>query len=316
MSTPRVVTTDHLFEDRLYRAGVKSVGIGTFVLLVAIGAFLLLKSWPAFARHGVISFLTTTGFTTLGHHPSFGVAALLYWSVVIAVVAVVVGVPVAVGTALFISEFAPRRLRAVLVTLIDMLAVVPSVIFGLWGFYMLQPNLVGFARFLSVHLSFIPVFSVHSSVYSSSAFIAGVLVGIMIVPIVCSVAREIFSLAPLGEREGALALGATKATVIRSVVMPFARRGLAGSVMLGLGRALGETVAVAIIVSPSFIISPHILQQGGASIAAFIALRFGTGGQLGSAALLGAGLVLFVFTLVVNLGASVIVNRSVGGRRA
>lgn len=313
---PRRVVTDHRLDDRIYRTGVSGVGIGSFVLLFLIGLFLLLNSLPAIEKHGLWAFLTTTGFTTLGHHPTFGVAALLYWTVIIAVIAIIVGVPVAVATALFITEVAPPRLRKVLVSLIDLLAVVPSVIFGLWGFFMLQPNLLGFARFMTSHLSFIPIFKDNSSLYSSSAFVAGVLVGIMIVPVVCSITRELFMLAPVGEREGALALGATKTTMIRSVVLPFARGGIIGALMLGFGRACGETIAVAIIVSESLAISPHLFQPGASPIAAFIAERFGTGGSLGVAALLGAGFVLFAFTMTVNFGASIIVNRTRSGASA
>jgi phosphate transport system permease protein len=286
------------------------------LLLLAIGVFLLWKSLPAFNRNGFLSFLTTTNFNTSGAHPSFGVAALLYWTVVIALIAAVIGVPIAVGTALFIVEFAPLRLRRLLIVIIDLLAVVPSIIFGLWGVFLLQPKMIGFEQFLSVHASFIPLFRRTSSIPEASAFIAGTVVGIMIVPIVTSITREIFSLAPQGEREAALALGASKASMIRAVVLPFGRGGMIGAVMLGIGRAMGETVAVATIISITFEIDPNILQRGANSIAAFIVLRFGAGGPLGLSALLGAGFVLFCFTLIVNLAASFIVNRSRTGASA
>jgi phosphate transport system permease protein len=242
----------------------------------------------------------------------------LYWTVVIAVIALIVGVPVSLCAALFITDYAPLRLRRALIALIDLLAVVPSVIFGLWGLFLLQPNLEGFAKFLAVHLGWFPLFHNPNgnTLFQSSAFIAGILVGVMIVPIVTSVSREIFSLTPPGEREGALALGATKASVIRTVVLPFGRGGFVGAVMLGLGRALGETIAVAIIISPSFIVSSHILTPGANSIAALIARQFGQNGKTGAEALLAAGFVLFVFTLVVNFGASIIVNRSRTGASA
>jgi phosphate transport system permease protein len=314
---PRPVTSEHRLDDRLFRGGTRSVGLAVFGLLFAIGAFLLWKSMPAFDKNGLISFLTTTGFTTSGvAHPVFGVAALLFWTVVIALIAAVIGVPIAVGTALFIVEFAPARLRRVLIAVIDLLAVVPSIIFGLWGVFFLQPRMVGFEQFLSAHLSFIPIFATTSAVLKGSAFIAGTVVGIMIVPIVTSITREIFSLAPQGEREAALALGASKASMIRAVVLPFGRGGMIGAVMLGIGRAMGETVAVATIISTIFVINPHILQVGANSIAAFIVLRFGAGGPLGLSALMGIGFVLFCFTLLVNLAASFIVNRSRTGASA
>jgi phosphate transport system permease protein len=315
--TPRPVTSEHRFDDLLFRRGTQTVGLGVFVLLFAIGALLLIAAWPAFTKNGPIAFLTTSSFTTQGlAHPRFGVAALLFGTAVIAVIAACVGVPVAIGTALFITEFAPERLRRILITVIDLLAVVPSIIFGLWGVFMLQPRIAGFEKFLSVHLAFIPIFRTTSPVLYSSPFIAGVVVGLMIVPIVTSISREIFSLAPQGEREAAFALGASKTSMIRAVVLPFGRGGMIGAIMLGLGRAMGETVAVAIIVSGALSINPNILQRGGNSIAAFIVNQFGAGGRLGLAALLGAGFVLFCFTLIVNVAASFIVNRSRTGATA
>jgi phosphate transport system permease protein len=237
------------------------------------------------------------------------------------VIAICVGVPISVGTALFITEFAPRSLRRILITIIDLLAVVPSIIFGLWGLLMFEPRIEGFAEFLSVHLRFIPIFSTTSSggspsLFGPTAFVAGIVVGIMIIPLVTSITRELFALAPQAEKEGALALGASKASVISTVVLPFGRGGVIGAIMLGLGRAMGETVAVATIVVGSLTIEPHILQASGNSIAAFIVERFGTGGPLGLSALLGAGFVLFCFTLLVNTAASFVVNRSRTGATA
>jgi phosphate transport system permease protein len=317
-STPRKILVRRSRQDRIYRGSVRGTAIAAFVLLFLIGTFLFIKSLPAIDREGWGAFLTNTGWNPTGPHPSFGIVAVLYWTVVIAVIALIVGVPVSLCAALFITDYAPLRLRRALVALIDLLAVVPSVIFGLWGLFLLQPNLEGFAKFLSVHLSWIPLFKSPggNTLFSNSAFIAGILVGVMIVPIVTSVSREIFSLTPPGEREGAMALGATKASVIRTVVLPFGRGGFIGAVMLGLGRALGETIAVAIIISPTFIINAHILTPGGNSIAALIARQFGENGKTGAEALLGAGFVLFVFTLLVNFGASYVVNRSRTGASA
>jgi phosphate transport system permease protein len=315
---PRHILVSRSPQDRAYRGAVRGTALASFVLLFLIGLFLLLKSLPAIDKEGWWTFLTTTGWTTNGPHISFGIVAALYWTVVIAVIALVVGVPVSLCVALFITDYAPLRLRRGLIALIDLLAVVPSVIFGLWGLFLLQPNLEGFAKFLATHLAWFPLFHNPSgnTLFSSSAFIAGILVGVMIVPIVTSVSREIFSLTPPGEREGALALGATKASVIRTVVWPFGRGGFIGAVMLGLGRALGETIAVAIIISPSFIVAAHILTPGANSIAALIARQFGQNGKTGAEALLAAGFVLFVFTLIVNFGASIIVNRSRTGATA
>lgn len=304
--------------DKAFRLLTKSGGLLTFAVLIAIGAFLFVKALPALRFMG-LKFFTTTGFVTNGAHPSFGVASALFGSVVIAVIACVFAVPISIGSALFINEYAPRTflgfipLKSFMISMVDLMAAVPSVVYGLWGFFVLQPHMTGLARFLSDHLSFVPFFHVPKGtvVLTSSYFICGVLVGIMITPIITSITREIFSLTPIGEREGALALGATKSRVIRDVVLPFSFGGMIGAIMLGLGRALGEAIAVTIIIGLSFGVSIQILHGGGNSIAALIASRFGSGGnKLGLSALLACGLVLFVFTLIVNLIASIVVSKS------
>jgi phosphate transport system permease protein len=197
--------------------------------------------------------------------------------------------------------------------MIDLAAAIPSIIFGLWAVFEFQPNVVGFATWLSRHLAFVPFFNVVSPPLNASIFIAGLVVGIMIVPIVASICREVFSLAPAGEREAALALGASRWQMIRTVVLPFGRGGMIGAVMLGLGRALEETIAVSIILGGSFTVSARILQHGGSTISQLIAINFGSGGTLGLQDLLMCGFVLFVLTLVINLAASAIVNRSRSG---
>lgn len=306
--------------DVAFRWTVKSAGFITFVVLFLIGLFLLLRALPAFRYMG-FRFFTTTEFltnTSKGAKANFGVLAALYGSVVVALVAIVVAVPLSLATALFVNEYAPKSLfgtlpfRSFLISLVDLMASVPSIIYGLWGFWVLQPRMAGIARWMSVHLSFVPLLRVPhgTTVFTSSYFIAGTLVGIMISPIITSITRELFSLTPIGEREGALALGATRARVVRDIVIPFAKGGIVGAVMLGLGRALGEAVAVSIILSLVFGISDQILHSGGLTIAALIAARFGAGGKYGLSALLACGLVLFIFTLIVNLAASMIVNRS------
>lgn len=311
-TSPIVVRTDRRADDRLFRGVVRSAGFGSLVLLFFIGLFLLLRGLPALHVMGW-RFFTSSGYQTLGSHPLFGVLASLYGSVVVALVALVVGVPIALCTSLFLSEYAPTWSRRTLIALVDLAAAVPSVIYGLWGFFELQPNLVGFSTWISRHLGFIPIFKVVSPPVTASLFIAGVVVGIMIVPIIASITREVFSLAPPGEREGALALGASRSQMIRSVVLPFGRGGMIGAIMLGLGRALGETIAVAIILGETFAISPHILQHGGSTIAALIAIHFPAGGPHGIADLLLCGFVLFLLTMVINLVASAVVNRSRSG---
>ena len=219
----------------------------------------------------------------------------------------------AIATAIFLSEYAPAWSRRSLIALVDLAAAIPSIIFGLWAVFELQDNVVGLSTWLSVHMAFIPFFRVVSPPLNASIFIAGLVVGIMIVPIIASICREVFSLAPAGEREAALALGASRWQMIRTVVLPFGRGGIIGAVMLGLGRALEETIAVSIILGGAFTLSAHILQHGGTTISQLIAVNFGSGGKLGLQDLLFCGFVLFVLTLVVNLAASAIVNRSRSG---
>ena len=310
----RTIALNPTRTDRVYRGTALGAGLLTLVILVLIGFFLFLKAWPAFHQMGFAFFTTQAWPATFGPTSRFGIGALLYWTVVIATIALVFAVPVSIATALFLTEYAPLGIRRPLTSLIDLLAAVPSLIYGLWGFFFLQPRMIGLTSWLSRHLSFIPIFRVSTSNFKSSAFIAGTVVALMVVPICTSVMREVFSQAPPSEKEGALALGATRWGMIRAVVLPFGVGGIVGGSMLGLGRALGETIAIAIIISPIFVISPHILQSGANSIAAHIALRFGEATGLGLSALMAAGLALFLFTLLVNTLASIIVSRSRSGK--
>ncbi len=312
--TPRpiVIVDDHGLQDTIFRGGVRVAGYFTLVLLFLIGLFLFIQGYPALQKAG-LHFFSQSGFNTLVKHPVYGVLASLVGTLEVATVAMVVGTPVAIGTALFLSEYAPLWSRRTLIALVDLAAAIPSIIFGLWAVFELQDNVAGLSAWLSRHLAFIPFFKVVSPPFNGSIFLAGLVVGIMIVPIVTSICREVFSLAPPGEREAALALGASRWQMIRSVVIPFGRGGIVGAVMLGLGRALEETIACAIILAGGFPISLHILQHGGSTISQLIATQFGSGGKLGTQALLMCGFVLFVITLVINLIASAIVNRSRSG---
>ena len=309
---PITVRNDRRRVDRVFRGVARGTGFATLLILFLIGLFLLIEGWPALRTDGW-HFFTNSGFQTVTKPYHFGVLASLYGTVVVAVIAMIVGTPVAIGTALFLTEYAPRGVRSFMIAVVDLAAAIPSVIYGLWAIFELQNNVVGVSSWMARHLAWIPIFKVTTPKVNASLFIAGLVVGIMIVPIVASVTREIFSLTPPGEKEGALALGATRAGMIRRVVLPFGRGGMISAVMLGLGRALGETIAVVIILSQSFVISPHILQSGGSTVAQLIAVNFGTGGPLGTHAALFAGLILFAFTLVINLVASAIVSRSRSG---
>lgn len=315
--TPRDLALVETAGDRVYRALAKSAGGFTLLLLVVIGYFLLRQSLPSLHRAG-LGFLTEDRFFPDAAMPHYGIRAVLYWTVVVAVIALAVAVPVSILAALFITEYAPRRLGRFLTGLVDLLAAVPSLIYGLWGLFVLQQRLVPLAHWLSVHAAWVPVFRVdrpHESPqsYTSSSFVIGVVVSLMVIPITTSVMREVFSQTPAGEKEAALALGGSRWAMIRTVVLPFGRGGIIGGSMLGLGRALGETIAVAVIVSPIFLISPHFLEAGSNSIASLIANRFSEAQQNGLSALAAAGLVLFVVTLLINFAASLVVARSRSG---
>jgi phosphate transport system permease protein len=304
--------------DRVYRSTATAAGLTTLLLMVGIGGYLLWRGWDAFSDAGA-SFFTEQEWLA-GQGGTYGIGAALPYTAQIALVAMVLAVPVSVLTALFITEYAPSWARRVLTSTVDLLAAVPSLIYGLWGFFYLQPRIINLSRWLADNLGFIPIFRVDlgdrpstPGDFASSTFIAGVVVGLMIVPICTSVIREVFSQAPPGEKEGALALGGTRWGVIRSVVLPFGRGGIIGGAMLGLGRALGETIAVTLIIAPIFDRRISILGQGSNSIPSLIALRFSESNDLGISALMAAGLVLFAVTLVVNTIASIVVANSRSG---
>jgi len=311
--TPVHPVTRRNVADRMFRGTVTSAGAFTLVLMALIGLFLLAKSWDALRVSG-LSFLTTSQWEPNGG--VFGIAAVLLGTVLIAAVALGFAVPTAIIGSIFITDYAPARLRTPLIWLVDLLAAVPSLIYGLWGRSYLQPKIIPLSDWISTHLGFIPIFQADRAVgFAASTFIAGTVVALMVLPICTAVMREVFAQAPNGEKEGALALGGTRWGVIRTVVLPFGKGGMVGASMLGLGRALGETIAITLIISPTFEISrlTHILQTGGNSIASLIALRFSESSSFGISALMAAGLTLFVITLLVNAVASVVVARSRSG---
>jgi phosphate transport system permease protein len=317
---PRTLTTRRSRMDSTFRGISGASGATVLIIMTLVGLFLALRAFDAISVAG-FSFITTTVWEPDGGN--FGIAAILSGTVFIAVTAILIVVPLSTAVALYISEYAPRRIKGTLVSLVDLMAAVPSVVFGLWGFFFLQNHMIGIARWISTYFGWIPIFSVDGSdpddplstatVFTSSTFIAAVVVAIMVAPFTTAVMREVFSQAPVGEREGAYALGATKWGMIRSVVIPFGKGGMIGGTMLGLGRALGETIVVALIISPVFIIQPHILQNGANSVSALIALRYGEATPFGTSALMAAGLALFLITLVINFAASTIVARTRSG---
>jgi phosphate transport system permease protein len=306
--------------DRAFRGIATSGGIMVLVLMGLVGTFLGYRASQALHKAGW-SFLTTQQWNPDGG--GFGIAAVIVGTILIAAVAVVVALPLALGAALYISEYAPRRLQRGLISLIDLMAAVPSVVFGLWGAFLLQWKVITLSRWISDWFFWIPLLRVNgvarndplatATAYTSSSFVAGIVVALMITPIASSIMREAFNQAPAGEREGAYALGATRWGMIRSVVLPFGRGAIVGGTMLGLGRALGETIAVVLIISPVFKIQLHILQNGTSSVSSLIALRYAEATPPAVSALMAAGLALFALTLLVNFGAAMIVSRSRSG---
>jgi phosphate transport system permease protein len=318
---PREVVANRDAGDRAFALGTSATGVAVLAIMVAVGLFLALEATEALRRTGVVGFLTTAEWQP--DRGEFGIAAVLTGTVLIALVAVTVAVPIAMGAALFITEVAPIGLRTTLIALVDLMAAVPSVVYGLWGLFFFQGAVLGLSRWLATWFSWIPLFRVEAAdptsplasatVYTASTFIAGIVVALMVMPIQCSVMREVFSQVPVGEREGAFALGATRWGMIRSVALPFGRGGVIGGTMLGLGRALGETIAVFLIISPRFDINFRVLEAGSNSVSAHIALRYSEASGFGLSALMAAGLALFALTLVVNFTASAMVARSRSG---
>ncbi|MDQ7911140.1 phosphate ABC transporter permease subunit PstC [Phytohabitans sp. ZYX-F-186] len=306
--------------DRVFRAVARGGGALVLVIMTLVGLFLTYRALQALRKAGP-SFLTTQEWNP--DSGEFGIAAVILGTVLIAIVAIVVATVLSVGVALYISEFAPFWLRRTLIAMVDLMAAVPSVVFGLWGAFFLQWKVLSLSRWISDWFGWIPIFKVNGvtrhdplateTVYTSSTFIAGLVVALMVAPIACSVMREAFSQAPAGEREGAYALGATRWGMIGAVVLPFGKGAIIGGTMLGLGRALGETIAVVMIISPVFVIQPRILENGTSSVSSLIATHYGESSPFALSALFAAGLALFAVTLVVNFIAASIVARSRSG---
>jgi phosphate transport system permease protein len=307
--------------DRIFGLSLRGGGLAVLLIMGAVGLFLFARGSGAVADAG-LKFLTTQAWEPDSHN--FGIATVITGTLLIAAVAVVLAVPLATGVALYISEYAPPTLRRLLINMVDLMAAVPGVVYGLWGFYLLNPLIIPLARWISSTFGWLPLLGIHdahpgdpletATKYESSTFVAGIVVALVIMPTICSVMRESFSQAPIGEREGAYALGANRLGMIRSVVLPFGRGGMIGGTMLGLGRAMGETIVVVMIITPVFHIQPEILRSGASSVAALIALRFEAASPFELSALMAAGLALFALTLVVNFGASAIIVRSRSGQ--
>jgi phosphate transport system permease protein len=291
--------------DPLFRYA--AAGCASVVLLL-LGGMLIRTTWaawPAFQHSGIGLVIGTTWDPTAGQ---FGGLPFIYGTLVTSVIALLLGVPVAVLIALFLSEVAPPGLGTGLGYVVDLLAAVPSVVYGLWGVFVLVPFLTPLWQWMSNNLGFIPLFSDFASGRNFAT--AGVILALMITPIISAVCREVFRTVPADEREAGLALGATRWEMIRLAVLPRSRSGVVAAVMLGFGRAVGETIAVAYLIGGFPKITPHLFQQG-STIAANIALQFNEAASqpLFKAALIALGVILFGITLLINIAARLIIRR-------
>jgi phosphate transport system permease protein len=294
--------------DRVFGGLSKYAGITVLVIMAAIAVFLVWRAIPSLTTN-TGNFLTEQSWNPDGNPPVFGIAALLFGTLVSASIAMVLAVPVGIGIALFIVLYAPRRLASALAFITDLLAAVPSIIFGLWGLQVLMASSEGVQRWMNDYLGWTVVFKNTLDLYGKSLFIASLVLAIMILPTVAAVSREVVLQVPPGHKEAALALGATRWEMVRMAVFPFAKPGMISAAMLGLGRALGETIAVALILSAAFTINIHLTEPGGNTFAANIALKWNEAGSNGLSALIASGLVLFVITLAVNMAARLIIAR-------
>lgn len=310
---PRQITTEPRRSDKVFRGVVTAGGLSSLMLLGLIALFLgyrgfevLLQEGMGFITHSDWSISTDDAGNVIESH--FGLAAMLVGTILCSLIAVVIALPISVFCALFLNFYAPGWLKKIMVTIIDVMAAFPSILFGIWGFLVLMPSVEYWAKLLHKYLGFIPAFDMQVPVFTRSPFVAGVVLSIMIIPIITSVSREIFSQAPLDRIQAAYALGATRWAMIKAVVIPHGRSGVIGGAMLGLGRAMGETVAVFTVLNIVFQINWQMLLGAGGNVASLIILKFGDASPYEIKALMAAGLILFLLTLVVNALADLIVK--------
>ena len=292
--------------DRALKYGLTALAALILVLIVYFFIRLFAEARPAFAAEGVFGFTFHNDWNVSAE--KYGALPLVVGTLITAGLALLMGVPIAVATAVYLTELCPRRLLTPLTMLVELLAAVPSVVYGLWGIFFLAPKLQPAEQWVADRLSFIP-FVGGGIVTIPNYFIAGLILAIMILPIVSAIAREVMTTVPADHKEAALGLGATRWEMIRMAVIPYCRSGIVGGAMLGLGRAIGETIAVTILIGDAPQLSNHLFGQG-YSLAAVIANEFGEAQGLHRSALFAAGLVLFVLTLLVNGVARLLVLRA------
>ena len=289
--------------DRIFSRTATFAGASILITLAAVAFFLFLQAWPALLPDAEFDGKADDG-------PFAYVAPFVFGTIYGSVIALAIATPLAIGIALYISHYAPRRFAQALGYVVDLLAAIPSVVYGLWGILVLAPFLTPSYRWLNENLSWVPFFEGQVSATGRTMLTVAIVLAIMILPIMAAIIREVFLQTPKLHEEAALALGATKWEMIRMAVLPFGRPGIISAMMLGLGRALGETMAVAMVLSPASVISFALLtSQNPNTIAANIALQFPESGGDYRSMLIGTGLMLFLITMVINMIARYIISR-------
>lgn len=297
--------------DRVFNRTITAAAFTALFVLAGITIFLGLKMIPVLQTQG-LSFLTTSAWDSFSDPPIYGIFGMLYGSILLSVIALVVAVPVSILLSVFMVFLAPRGVKRALTNLVDLMAAIPSVILGLWAFYVLQPTAVEWQQLLHQYLGWIPLFQNDSGNYIGTPFVAGLVLAVMMIPIITSVTREVLDRTPPELINAAESLGCSLWSMLRYVALPYGRGGIVGGVMLGLGRALGETIAVFFVLKIVFDVNFfRIIESGGGSIATLIVSKFGeASGPEEIDMLLAAGFVLFMGTLIVNVIANLIVSRT------
>ena len=302
----------HSRGDKLFRGIVTAGALTSLIILGLIGSFLFARGAQVFSQYG-LKFITGTNWSSSldeGIASEFGMGPMLVGTIIVSTIALLFAVPMSIAGALYIEFYAAGRVRRILSGLLDLAAAIPSLIFGLWGIQVFTNFGQNWAEFLATRLGWFPLFNTISDNYGRSPFVAGCVLASMVVPITTSVAREVYSRTPRELIDTCYALGGSKWGAIKTVVLPFGKSGVVGGAMLGLGRALGETVAVYLVLNLNFRYTFRILESEGGNVASLIATRFGESTSEELTALVAAGFVLFLLTLSVNMVASTIVTRT------
>jgi phosphate transport system permease protein len=295
--------------DRAFRILALAAGLAVLVILALIAVYTTREAWPWFQAEGVSSVLTDNWDPAKNH---FGALGLIYGTLVVSLIALLFAMPISIGIALFTTEVAPESIRRPIVYTVDLLAAIPSVVYGLWALFVLAEPLSALFTSLSDATASIPLLSTlfgNPSASGKSFMTAGVIVAIMITPIVTSITREVFATVPESQKEAALAVGATRWEMIRGAVFPHSRSGIVAASMIGLGRALGETIAVALVIGSSQRVTANILGPGD-TLASVIANQFGEASGTHRAALIGCGVVLFAMTIIIGVSARTVTARA------